>query len=327
MDPREKMGFYFAFIFLGLASMAINGVVVFSIAGMKNLKQQRWLLLSATLIMADLMLSFGYTIPSVVGIDNSLNQRLIRNYSIPFATYTNLECTWVNIVQIAFSLFDLLVVLSIAIERLLALSRPVWYFEHSNKLVKSLLGFCILIALMVSAYGFIGIQNKTVTCGLNEGLQPNFKQVYYATISCVCCLVLFFCSLVLFITWRQLRKLKLYQSELSNDDAKMKQMRKQLKITNTIAIILAAFFCTAVPSYTIIVSYNFMPTIITDSNTRVRVMFVCQLLVVLNTFLNSFLYTWRNSEIREAVLEALHKIGTRRRDKMTSALQMTHFVS
>lgn len=327
MDPqlvREIIFFYFAYVFCGILSVALNIIVVGSLIVVKALQKQRWLMLSASLIVADSMLSFGYGIPSVVGIDRYLNQHIVNNVSVAVAVYTNLECMGINLWQISFTLFDQLIVLSIAIERVFALTMTMWYFENSDKLVKGLLISSGFVAIIITICSFIGVNTNAVSCGINEGFNYYFKRFYYIFITCLCGLVVLVYSFVLCITHNEVRKLKLYQPEKSSEhNSKAKQMTKQLKITKVITLIVLAYLVTTVPAYVMTLLLIFVPTIISDSTTKIRVMLSCQLLITLNTFLNSFLYTWRNDDIRDGIRQTGRKLFGTWVTKRTSTVQLT----
>lgn len=71
--------FYSIFLVLGIGGILANTTFMIAISKIKLFHKKKWLILSAALMSANLILSIGFTIPAVITIDQfaliiSLNQ-------------------------------------------------------------------------------------------------------------------------------------------------------------------------------------------------------------------------------------------------------------
>lgn len=301
---REIIGFYSVYIILGLVAILFNTVLVVAIARMKQLKRNRWLILSAALIAADTLLSVGYAIPAIVTMDEFLR---VDNMSLPLAKYSSVGCVGLNSVLIFGSISDQTLTLCIAIDRAIAVGHTVWYRQHSDKLVSIMLSFTLCLAFTYVFCSFININfDSMILCTVTTGLNPNFQFAYYLTANFLCVAIVVIYGVVLILTRQQLKKLKLLESEGLTESVTARQLEKQIRVTKVISAIVFAYCLTSVPGYTVIdILPKFVPYITADPIRTIRTLMICQLLISLNTFLNSFLYTWRNQEIRNGVKEAI----------------------
>lgn len=297
----EILAFYYTYSVLGISSVIVNGVLVLAIARMKRLAQNRWLILSVCLIAADTTLSLGYGITSIIVIDQYTRTSFQNNITSAVAKYTSLECVGVNFILIFGTACDQLFTVSIAIDRAVAVSQPLWYRDNADSFIKSIVALSVTLSLILSVCSFIGIEDKmTSVCVTNSGLNPTYLAFYFPFITAISGLIVVIYVGVLVKTKRQLKQLK-NTSKNHGKDFFTRQLNKQVKITTVISAVILGYCVTSVPAYFAFNIVPLIPDVRSDYVLYVRLLLIIELLITLNTFLNTFLYTWRNQEIRAAV--------------------------
>lgn len=304
--------FHAVYIVLGILAVLVNSVIVTCVFRLKYLHQNQWLILPAALLAADTVLSFGYAIVAGVTIDQHIRVKQVNNVTLPAASYTALECVTANFTLILGSVLDQIIALSIAVERVIAIGFPVSYHHNSAKIIKILIISSVFIAIPISFSSFFNIQKTNVQCSCTEGFNISYKTFYYFLMCCLCIVAVFVYAGVLILTYFQRKRLKNLCDQGMDTTIIARRIVKQLKVTKIVTMIVAAYSLTNIPAYTTICALILtVDQIISNWGivTLTSVLLCCQLLISMNTLINSFLYIWRNPALKREIIELIRHIS------------------
>jgi len=312
MHPYTAViAFHSIYVLLGILAVLINAVVIYCVRRLNSLHKNRWLILPVALLCADTLLSFGYALVAGVTIDQIIRVKPVGNITVSVAVYSNLECVSLNVGLVLGSVLDQLIALSIAIERLLAIGFPVWYHHHSHKLIKYLLLFDICVSVVISSLSFVNVDpTDAFICTSVEGLNPTYRASYYVLLVIVCVLAVTVYCIVLVATWVQNRRVKRLEQDGAASSIAARRLIKQLQVTKVVTIIIAAYIVTTLPSYLLMcaLQLTLVDFISKFGLEELRELLLFgQLMISLNTVINSFVYIWRNPDLRKEISQLCNK--------------------
>lgn len=300
---KEQIYFYGVYIVLGVVPLFSNFAVLLAVTTTKKLQSNRWLLLTAALIISDSILSVGYIIKSVIAMEQLVH---VNNKSMSITKYSSFDCVSWGTVLVAGSISDQLLTLSIAIDRAIAMSNALFYRRHSDKMIKIILliTFCATVSFVIGS--FIGVSNEDTVfqCTFTTGQTNSFKSMYYASAHVTSLTLVSVYAYLLVLLKLRGRQLKTFSTEANS--IKMIELSRQIEITKKISPIIIFYCLTSVPGFSGLDILPHFIVIIASENLR-RSFLICQLFVSVNTSINSFIYVWNSTEIRSDVANQFRK--------------------
>lgn len=320
----ESLCFYTTYILLGIVPLFFNTLVLTVITRIKKLRNNRWLMLIVALILSDTSLSTGYVIKSVITIEQLLN---VDNRSIAINKYSSSQCVGWSIPIVFGYISNQLLTLSIAVDRAIAITKPNYYRLNADRIVKGIMLISAFFALSFVISSFLGIPQNDVVyfCTFTTGLLPNFKTAFYGTAHVTSMALVSVYIYLLFITRLRIRLLRKQQQTGDLTSDKSNDLERQILVAKKISPLIIVYCITSLPGFS---GLDILPRIlvyITTTSNITRSLMASQLLISINTCINSALYTWTNDEIRDKLKMGLLRIKNwfRFRNKVNDPITWT----